>query len=276
MTGTTALVLHGAPMPLDPSLRFTAASPSRIADWEECAYRAFLKHLQKLCTKCFKGKIKGGYGKPMKCTACPVVFTESEGTAKARGDQIHEAIRDYISGRSNDWYEEMNSVAYLIDEYREKYRTGRVKLEYELGLTKEWTITGYFDKNVYLRLKLDLVEFPENGDLAKVVDWKSGKFRSADEIRGDYDDALNLYSTGILSLGLSQRTESKLVFTDYGDIVNRPRGRLSLPVLAENQRAWDRRIFPMMQDDTFSKCPGRYCNWCDYAAKKGGPCEFGT
>lgn len=259
-----------------PTDRFAAWSPSRLRDYELCPRQAFLKSVKKICTVCWKGMIKGGFGKPVKCTACGHEF-EAEGDSNPsneRGNQIHAAIREYISGRSEEWYDELNAVAHLLDEYREKYKEGTVRLEYELGLTKDWKATGFFDDDVWLRLKLDLVEFSKDSRMATVIDWKSGRYKSADEIKGAYDDALSLYSVGVLSLGLTSAVESKLVFTDYGEVVNRPRGRLDISGLYDAQLYWEQRSLPLMEDRMFSPLPGMHCKRCAYSCSKGGPCEF--
>jgi hypothetical protein len=257
--------------------KFDAWSPSRINDYDLCPRKSMYKHLWHLCSKCFQGEVKGGFGRPMRCTNCSASFEPQLGvrvSAADRGEQIHDAIRDYISGKSDVWYEEMNAVVHILDKWREEYRNGTVRLEYELGLTDKWAATGFFDKDVWLRLKLDLVYFPRDAGEAVVIDWKSGKYKSADEIKGSYDDALNLYSVGVLSLALSSATNSFLVFTDYGEIVSRPKGNLSLMDLRHWQWFWEKRAEPLMNDTIFATNPGWHCRNCDFSNKRGGPCEF--
>ena len=38
---------------------------------------------------------------------------------------------------------------------------------------------------------------------------------------------------------------------------------------------WEARRGQMQSDKIFAPKPGDHCNWCDYAARKGGPCKFG-
>jgi hypothetical protein len=252
--------------------KFYAWSTSNLGRYELCPRMAKLSRLDKLCHVCFQGKLGGGYGEPVTCTNCQGPFERND--ALERGDQIHEAIREYITGASDQWYEEFNAIADVLERYRALFRENRsrMRLEMELALTKEWKPTGWMARDCWVRIKIDLIYL--DPELAEVVDWKSGRYKSDQEIKGEYDDALDIYAVGVCSLGLSKQTIAKLVFTDHGEEVDRPRGRVSLPVLRERQVFWENRVAPMMNDTQFLPIPGPHCKKCDFSARKGGPCEY--
>lgn len=252
--------------------RFYAWSSARLGKYETCPRLAKLNQLDKLCFVCFKGKMGGGYGEPVTCTNCKGPFETSP--AMDRGDQVHAAIREYITGASDQWYEEFNAIADILERYRELFKTkrGLMRLEFELALKKDWTVTAWMAKDCWVRIKIDLVLL--DPVLAEVVDWKTGRYKGDQEIKGEYDDALDIYATGVMSLGLSQETKATLIFTDHGEVVDRPRGNISLPIVRERQEYWERRVAPMMADEMFAPIPGKFCYRCGYSQRKGGPCEY--
>jgi len=124
---------------------FPALSPSSIADFEGCPKRW---HEVKILKK------------------YPFVQTES----LTYGNDVHEKLEHYTKFQT-PLPEHLEYVAPVIDALREG---GYVLVaELELGITKDWDPCGFWDKNCFLRGKVDLVAV--NQKQAILIDWKTGK-----------------------------------------------------------------------------------------------------
>lgn len=228
--------------------KFTAWSASRLATHEKCPRQAKYKHLDKL-------------------------DEGPKGAALEYGNIVHKAAENYIAHRTNELHEGLKKIKKLLDRLRALYKKRLVRVEAELAFTKEWKPTHWFADDVYVRVKIDALELSPDGKTCRVYDWKTGKFKNQRRIEED-DDALNLYAVGALSTGLAKEATAELVYTVNGKSIKRPKGTVSLPVLKENQQAWDKRARPMLNDKHFATRPGNHCTYCPYTANIGGPCEF--
>lgn len=230
-----------------PVERIQAWSASRLETWEQCPLRAKFKYIDKL-------------------------EEGPKGAAMELGTVLHKSAEMYITGRSKELHKDLFKIKATLDELRAEYKKKRVRVEMEVALTKDWKPTQWFGDDVYVRIKIDALRMLPNGDVV-VIDWKTGKFKNKRRIEKD-DDALNLYATGALSLGIAKKATAKLVYTQANKEVTRPKGTLSLKVLQANQQAWDKRAAPMLADTVFPPSPSTECSWCPYTGNKGGPCEF--
>ena len=55
-----------------------AWSPSKLEKYTQCPLKAKLEGEDKLCPLCFKGRTRGGFGKPIVCDAPPSIRSEWE------------------------------------------------------------------------------------------------------------------------------------------------------------------------------------------------------
>lgn len=258
---------------------FTTWSPSRLADYEQCPLMAKLKHLDKLCPVCFKGRLSGGYDEPARCDSCGGVITKSP--VLERGTAIDKAMEKYLKSESNDLPKDVASarareVAHVV---RNAVAASKARIQLSINLDRDWRPTTPFSGSVWLRAKLDvLMLHPDNR--AQVIDWKTGgvdKKTKAPRADQKYDDQLSIYTTVTLSAfpDISQATAA-LVFLDAKEspVVERDTATLIREDLVESQEYWSNRLVPMMNDDLFSPCASYRCKWCDYSNAKGGPCQF--
>lgn len=259
--------------------KFTAWSPSRLADYEQCPLMAKLKHLDKLCPICFKGKISGGFDTPAMCDTCGGIVTKGE--ALERGTRIGKAMEEYLLGQAPMMpievaSKEARAAAALV---RKAVAAKTAKVEFQITLNKDWKPVKQFDRSAWLRAKLDVLVF-DTKNRAKVIDWKTGgvdKATDAPRVDPKYDSQLSIYSTATLTaFPTVDSASSELVFLDAGvdATVKRPAGTLTRKDLPQRQVEWNNRVLPMMSDDVFAPCPSTKCRWCDFSAKRGGPCSF--
>lgn len=187
---------------------------------------------------------------------------ESKSPALVNGIEVHAAIEKFLKGQSED----TSRFKLLADEMRELRELG-TQSELEVTFNKDWAMTGWFDKDAWLRIKID--GFISHDGVARLMDWKTGKNK------GGYESQLELYA--LAAMLIDEECESatgELFFVDTGEIIATKRGaytRADIPKLKED---WMKRIKPMMSDKVFPPRPGNYCRWCNFAKAKGGLCRF--
>ena len=140
-----------AEAPFDPQGGLVKAwSASALKKFETCKYATYLKSVKKCA--------------------------DPSGEAANRGTQIHSMAEDYINGTTkfNQMPAELRKFTGLMQDLREKHAEGVVVQEQNWGFDVNWNETGYFDKNIWLRAKLD-VFLREDDTSARVIDWKTGK-----------------------------------------------------------------------------------------------------
>lgn len=121
---------------------------SRLLDFEECAYRVYL------------AAVKG-------------VKRESSEAAD-RGTSIHTLGEEFVKGEITELPKEYAHFSPLMHSLKEAYAKGEVELEENWGFDINWDATGFFDKNVWGRMKLD-VFWRQSETSAVVIDYKTGK-----------------------------------------------------------------------------------------------------
>lgn len=190
---------------------------------------------------------------------------EPPNPAMERGIRIHGLAEKALLQPRSSLPQELQRLSARFKELRQQ----------KAAPEKQWTltdafkgVTGWFDKDAWLRLKLDAVVV--NGDQVEVVDWKTGQFKPEKSL-----DQLELYALGasVIHPEVKQVT-ARLSYVDVGQEV---------PVVVEVTQAWRKkitakwlkRIAPLQKDQKFSPKPGPACNWCFFAKSKGGPCAHG-
>lgn len=193
------------------------------------------------------------------------------GSPLERGTEIHESAEGYVTSRSSKLHEGLKNakVKKLLNLLKKDYKLKKVRVELELAFNQAWKPVGWLAKDVYCRFKIDVLHLLKDG-AGEAIDWKTGRFKP----EGKYDDQLNAYSVAALSTGLVKSVTSKLVFTDHGEVVDVPAGRLAEKDLAKSQKIWDKKAKAMLSDTKFAPRPGVACKWCPYSTNRGGPCEF--
>lgn len=123
-----------------------AYSYTFLNDAENCLYKAYRKHIKRDLPK------------------------EEMSEALLEGIRVHEALEKYIiTGKGP------GEVSLIAAEAAKKFRDRGAEAEKKLGMSKQRVAADYWDPDVWLRGKIDvlLVE----GDTALIVDWKTGKKR---------------------------------------------------------------------------------------------------
>lgn len=201
------------------------------------------------------------------------VFTEKKSNEQTDGESIHAAFQRRVNtGQQmpeayrhlNDWG---NEAARLLHPLQ------ITVCEKEIALTRDLTPTGYWDNNVWTRMKIDLVKLMPNKSgkhmVALLVDYKTGKPK---------DDIIQLaiYSQGLFStfkdlIGIRAeywwtqiKDKSHEIFerSDMDELWAELR-----PKLTEMERAHIENDFPAKKNGLCREyCP----DWtCEFNGKKG-------
>ena len=95
--------------------------------------------------------------------------------ATNRGTLVHKQCEDYLNGEIDEITDpgiNAERVQRYIDEIKES--EDEVITEQQWGFRSDWSPCGFFDKDCWLRVILDVGVIGE--DSARVIDWKTGKF----------------------------------------------------------------------------------------------------
>lgn len=268
-------------------VRFTSWSPSRLDDYDRCPYFARLKHLDKLCTICYAGKLltpRGmPFGTPQVCTSCG--GTPKKGDALERGGAIGDRLDKYLCGEAATPGETIvhPKVMTVVNKARADVRSGKGQVQLSVRLTAKWEpIPGDdFDPRSWLYVKLDFRRVVAGK--AHVTDWKTGgvekKGRDLGKVKvvDKYDDQLLTYQAVTLATCPKvKEATSDLVFLDclapHDPVLKRP--TLKREALTAAQKKLEKKVAPMFNDTVFAPRSSYACNWCDYSKGKGGPCKF--
>lgn len=253
-------------MPIKKVKRITAWSYSRLTAWEECPFKAKMKFIEKV--------------------------EEPEGPALARGRAMEDAIYGFLFPKHDGLLKKAKARLIKLPASGElfpeeldalKKIASGVLNNRELAFDREWRQCDWKDwDRVYVRIKMDLLwlsslkaQFKEptskRDACLRVVDLKSGK------IYEDKLDQLDLYLVAALKLepGVLPMTadvaQAEMWYLDQGETRVATMMRHDLP---KKLAAWDKRVAPMLADESFLPTPGWQCKRCYLSKTKGGPCVF--
>lgn len=270
-------------------------TPSRFAKWKECPSKVKYEDLMKMCPRCFKGRVSGGYdGEPVVCDTCDQAQPERE--AMDRGNRLDAALTLHVSrptvGPPAKGKEDLaDHEAHLAEAVRHpvverlaktlrKKPTGQQQVftQESIVLNDKWQRVSQYTKNAWARVKLDVLVLKTK--IAEVLDWKSGNIdKSKGEIREkpEYHDSMRAYQLVVLAVYPKiQEVKARMVFLDAPPKLAEPFKDMAVlrrRDLEATKRAWEAKMQPMLNDTIFAPRPGYYCTWCPFSKDKGGPCS---
>lgn len=236
--------------------KFTSWSFSRYTEYRQCPLKAKLNHLDKI--------------------------REPPNDAMARGQLLHDQIRDFIKGVLVKLTPELKLVKTELTRLKKLFKKfpELAHIEEDWAFTASWSRTTWNDwANCVLRVKLDAAE-QSDGDILILTDWKTGKFR--EDEKEIYLEQLELYAlAAFMRFPHVMEVWPRLYYTDLNFVYPPPDQpiiftRSQVPTL---KKTWVARTKPMLNDTTFAPRPNDKCRWCFYGQSgksKGGPglCKF--
>lgn len=225
----------------------TAWSFSRYGDYKLCPAKFKYKHIDRI--------------------------KEPPNKAMERGTAIHKMAEDYTNGLLKRLPADLKLFS---GDFKALVKQPHKSVEEQWAFTSKWSETGWFDKNCWVRIKIDAAYVNEEHNALVVIDHKTGSMR--DENKADYLEQLELYAlAGLVKMPTIDVVSPRLWYLDHGAIYPDP----ELEELEYTQKdksrlikLWDARTKPMMTDTTFRPKPNHKCQWCFYSKSKGGPCQY--
>lgn len=232
-------------------------SYSKLGDFEKCKFLCWLKHDQKI---------------PEPERPLPAGKTEH---ANERGSRVHDAAEHYVDGTGpfinelRKFNDPLSDFPDHFDKLKRLFALGKVELEGEWGMDKEWETTEW--KGAWLRLKLDALV--HNGKYkAVVIDYKTGK-KYGNEIK--HAQQLQLYAlVTFLRYPYLEEVTSELWYLDVGEITTQTFTR---DQALRFKRSFDKRGSDLTSCDVWPANPNKYsCKWCAYGPAGTGDCSVGV
>jgi hypothetical protein len=100
-------------------------------------------------------------------------YKEPESTAMTYGSAFHEAAEHYLNGTTPELDPRFSFALAALDKLNGM--EGEKLCEHKMGLTADLEPCGFFDKGVWWRGVSDLTIINEETNVAKVIDYKTGK-----------------------------------------------------------------------------------------------------
>jgi RecB family exonuclease len=225
-------------------------SYSRLTDFEKCKYLAKLKYLDKV---------------PEPERPLPPGKTEH---ANDRGTRIHEAAELYVRG-GVELIPELEAFRTRLDWLREQFAQGRVSLEGEWAMTKDWSPTAWASSDTWVRLKLDA--FVNHGDgTGLVIDYKTGR-RAGNEVKHTEQGQLYQLVTFMRYPEL-ERLDVEFWYTDLASD-NVDHKTYTREQGLQYIEKFEKRGIAITSCVEFNPNPNKFsCRWCPYL---GNACDKG-
>lgn len=118
---------------------------STLKDYEQCPYRVYLAKIEK---------------KPQK-----------QSDAASRGEAIHQMAEDFVRAEGGEVPKELSKFDIAFRELQQLHADGKVIMEENWGIRKDWSPCDWKDPDIWGRAKLD-VFVQESETAAKIVDHK--------------------------------------------------------------------------------------------------------
>jgi RecB family exonuclease len=232
----------------------TAWSFSRLKDFEQCPLKAYMKYVEKRSDD------------------------HMDRSAANRGTMVHDACEKFVRGEGN-FIKEMAKFRDYFGIVLEEYNNGNVLLEEDWGFDSDWQVTGWFDENVWCRMKLDNLrirvrnEEDSSPEVATATDYKTGKKYGNEVSHGQQGQ---LYAIGtFLRFPSLDVVDVELIYLDQGQTTKRTYTREKAMRLLPS---WTSRGMRMTDATDYPPKPNKMtCMWCPFGPQNGdGSCDWGV
>lgn len=223
-----------------------AWSFSRLGDFEKCPRMAQKKYVEKI-------------PEPPRPADNPGEI------ARLRGIAVHTAAESFMKGEAQVLDPALEKVKETIELYKEAYAKGLVEVEQEWAYDREWQQTSWFDKNCWLRIKLDAFVKWEDGTW-EVADWKTGK-KYGNEVKHSQQGLLYAIAA-FMRYPEMQRVRIRFEYVDHGLRTVKEYDRLAIMRMWPS---WDERARAFTDATVWPVKPNAInCLYCPYSPNNGG------
>lgn len=223
---------------------------SKLGDFTKCKLSYKIKHIDKV---------------PEPERPLPPGKTEH---ANDRGSRVHDAAEHYVDGTGKA-VAEMKEFAPEFDHLKHLYTAGKVSLEGEWGMSKDWEIAPW--GSAWLRLKLDAIVFASPTE-AVVIDYKTGR-KFGNEVK--HAQQLQLYAlVSFLRYPLLEVIHAELWYLDAKEITTQTFTR---DQSLRFKRSFNQQGIDLTAATSWPANPNKWsCQWCPYGPVGTGHCTVGV
>jgi len=228
---------------------------SRLSDFERCRFLAKLKYVDKI-------------PEPVR----PLKPGQTE-HANDRGTRIHDAAELYVKDPNIALIPELNKFAADFEELRALFAEGKVILEQEWAVDKDWVPVAWSSATAWNRAKLDAFVHtsPTHG---RAIDYKTGR-KYGNEVK--HAEQLQLYQL----LSFMRFPELEEVTVELWYIDQGPDHTTTMKFTKDQGlrffKNFNERGLAVTTCTEFKPNPNAYsCKWCMYGPKGSGHCAVGV
>lgn len=225
-------------------------SYSKLKKFEKCAYAVYLSDVKKET-------------KPVPKDDAPNV----------RGTKIHKEAEDYVQGIIDTLPASLKKFKDDFLQLKETFLEGTIKIEDEWPFDKDWnSLADWWDKNVWCRIKTDVIEFFEKSG-ALIIDYKTGK-KYGNEVPHTQQGQLYAISAFMRYPQLDVVTV-EFWYLDEGKKTSKMYRRDQIGMFLKR---FTERAEKMTTCVNFKPRPNIHtCRWCDYGPQNGtNTCPYGV
>ena len=218
---------------------------SSLKDYEQCPYRVYLAKIEK---------------KPQK-----------QSDAASRGEAMHQMAEDFVRADGGEVPSALAKFDMAFRELQQLHADGKVIMEENWGIRKDWSPCEWKDPDIWGRAKLD-VFVRESESAAKIIDHKSEK-KFGNELKHG-DQGLSYALHAFHRYPEIDTFKVEFWYLDQAETLERLFTRRQLGVLLPR---YHKRARDMTTAKTFPAKPNcNNCRWCAYGHGKfgTGDCEF--
>lgn len=233
-------------------MTMSAWSYSRLSVFEQCKLRAKLAYVDRI---------------PEPARPLPPGKTEQPND---RGTRIHEAAERFVQG-GVELIPELRTFSPEFHRLRELYAQGKVSLEGEWAVNRDWNPVAWRSNDAWARIKLDAFVRSSKYE-GVVIDYKTGK-KFGNEIK--HAEQCQLYQlAAFLRYPELEVIDVELWYTDQDDISHMRYTRAQGLRFLQN---FNRRGLALTDAVEFPPNPNVFsCRWCPYGPKGTGHCDKGV
>jgi hypothetical protein len=199
-------------------------------------------------------------------------------TAANRGTMVHDACEAFVKGEG-DLIKEMTKFADYFTDLKVEYEAGDVTVEEDWGFNQDWYSTGWFDKDVWCRMKLDNFRVTARNDDGSIVagiatDYKTGK-KFGNEV--SHSQQGQLYAIGaLMRYPTLELVDVEFKYLDHG--LTSKKKQYTREKAMKFLPSWQARAKKLTSDREFKPKPNKInCKWCPFGPQNGdGSCDWGV
>lgn len=195
-------------------------------------------------------------------------LVEPQNDAMLRGTKIHKLCEDFLKGNIKRLPPELKKFSKEFSALKK----AKPYIEEQWAFDEDYYPTDWFNKKVWLRVKLDACEELDYGVFHN-IDFKTGK------PRGEYVDQSGIYALGVFNTFDDVSTVyNSMWYLDGGTIEGGLEDKDATFTREDKpklEKLWRQKVKRMTHDRRFDATPNYACQWCHFRKSNGGPCKHG-